>query len=188
MVPLYSDVLPQSGATQIATDSVGVVARFLSQFPGGIHADGVQGNGYLIPKLIQQCTQFEELTGDAGDVVILHPFMFHRVSSNPSGRPRFIANNAVVLKQPMCFDRSDPAQYSLVELAVLLALGVDRFDFRPTTERMAIPPGPFRDEAEHAVHAKLLEQEKTAMVQLGHAEPSNLEQWCVLPQLISDCG
>lgn len=82
MVPLFSDVLPQSGATQIATDSVGVVARFLSQFTEGVHADGVQGNGYLIPKLIQQCTQFEELTGDAGDVAILHPCLLQERSTS----------------------------------------------------------------------------------------------------------
>lgn len=108
--------------------------------------------------------------------------MFHRVSGNPSGRARFIANNAVVLKEPMCFDRSDPAQYSLVELAVLRALGVDRLDFRPTRERMAIQPGPFRNDGERAAQAKILEVEKAAMIERGHAEPTDVVQWCALPQ------
>ena len=105
--------------------------------------------------------------------------MFHRVSGNPSGRARFIANNAIVLQQPMCFDRPDPAQYSLVELAVLRALDVDRFHFRPTAERMAIPPGPFRDDAQRAMQAKIVEDEKVAMTKLGYASPTEGEQWCV---------
>jgi hypothetical protein len=65
VVPLFSDVLRESGGTQLATDSIGVVARFLSQLPQGVHADAVQGSGYLIPQLVQQCTQFEELVGCA---------------------------------------------------------------------------------------------------------------------------
>ena len=108
--------------------------------------------------------------------------MFHRVSGNPSGRARFIANNAIVLKEPMCFARPDPAQYSLVELAVLRALGVDRLDFRPTKERMAIQPGPFRDDAERAAQAEILAVEKAAMIERGHAEPTDVVQWCVLPR------
>eukprot|EP01043_Picozoa_sp_COSAG02_P020622 COSAG02_NODE_1022_length_15153_cov_3.631460_13_plen_193_part_00 len=109
----------------------------------------------------------------------MNRYMFHRVSGNPSGRARFIANNAIVLKQPMCFNRPDAAQYSLVELAVLRALGVDRLDFRPTAERTAIPPGPFRDDTQRAIQAKILEAEKVTMTELGHAAPTDMEQWCV---------
>ena len=46
----------------------------------------------LIPALIEQCTEFEELIGNAGDLVLLHPLTLHRASANPSGRPRFIQN------------------------------------------------------------------------------------------------
>ena len=75
VVPLFNDILPQSGATHIATDSIGVVSRFLGNHPEGLHPDGVQGSGYLIPSLIEQCSEFEELTGEAGDVIVMHPFM-----------------------------------------------------------------------------------------------------------------
>ena len=47
------------------------------------------GSGYLIPGLIRECQQLVELTGDQGDVVLMHPFVMHRVSGNPSGRARF---------------------------------------------------------------------------------------------------
>ena len=29
----------------------------------------------MIPSLIEQCSEFEELTGEAGDVIVMHPFM-----------------------------------------------------------------------------------------------------------------
>ena len=34
----------------------------------------------LIPGLIEQCSRFVEVTGRAGDVWLIHPFMLHRVS------------------------------------------------------------------------------------------------------------
>ena len=38
-IPLFTDVLPQGGATFIAADSVGVVARYLAAHPEGIGPD-----------------------------------------------------------------------------------------------------------------------------------------------------
>ena len=45
VVPLFSDILPRSGGTTIATDSVQVLARFLVQHREGVHPDGTQGGG-----------------------------------------------------------------------------------------------------------------------------------------------
>ena len=53
-VPILTDILPQSGGTFMAVDSVNPVARFLSEHPEGLHPDSVQGAGYLIPGLIEQ--------------------------------------------------------------------------------------------------------------------------------------
>ena len=86
-----------------------MLARFLAQRPEGLHPDGTQGGGYLIPALVEQCQQFEELTGNAGDVALLHPLMLHRASANPSGRARFIQNGRLSLEEPLCFNRADPA-------------------------------------------------------------------------------
>ncbi|MDA0710400.1 MAG: phytanoyl-CoA dioxygenase family protein [bacterium] len=134
-VILWDDVLPQSGGTFVATDSVGPVARYLVDFPEGLTPqEGAFG------KLIDQCSHFVEATGKAGDVYLLHPFILHSASRNPSGRARFITNPAVSFEEPMNFNRKDPAAYSLVERAVLRALGVEDLNFQITRERERITP------------------------------------------------
>ena len=82
-----------------------------------------------------------ELTGQTGDVVLLHPLMLHTASKNHLRVPRVITNPPVALKAPFCFARADPDAYSLVELKTLRALGVESFAFAPTTEpRTLVPP------------------------------------------------
>ena len=87
-------------------------------------------------------------------MVLLHPYILHSASYNPSRRPRFITNPAVGLAEPMKFDRDDPADHSLVERAVLRALGVDRLAFRPTAPRERVVP------ERKAIQARMLAQEK----------------------------
>lgn len=169
-VPIYTDILPQSGGTFIARDSIAPVARLLAQCPAGVHPDGTQA-GYLIPGLIEQCSDFAELTGEAGDVVLVHPYMLHRVSVNPSNRPRFIANVPVVLAEPMCFDRPSGDAYSLVELAVLRALKVPRLDFKQTRAPLHVQPFPFRNEEEATKQRLLVEREMEEMAGRGISTP-----------------
>ena len=176
-VPIYSDIEPASGGTRIATDSIAPVARLLARHPEGLHPDSVQGGGYLIPWLIDQSQRDEELTGRAGDLVILHPFMLHRVVPNPSPRPRFIANMAPVLAAPMSFDRAPGNPYSLVELAVLHALGVERLEFRNERAARLMRPFPFRDEAEKQYHGDRLAEEKANMARLGVVTPAWGAEW-----------
>lgn len=170
-VPIYSDIQPRSGGTFVASDSIRPVAELLAEHPAGLHPDSVQGSGYLIPGLIDQCTEFEELTGEPGDMVLLHPYILHRVSVNPSKRPRFIANMAVVLRTPMQFSRPASETYSLVELAVLQALRSDGLDFQATRPALAFNPFPFRDEAEAALQRGLLREEMAAMADRGTVTP-----------------
>ena len=54
--------------------------------------------------------------------------------------PFIIINPPVALRQPFVFDREDPDELSLVERKTLLALGVERLDFKPTTERRSLTP------------------------------------------------
>ncbi len=171
-VPLYSDIAPESGGTHVAADSIAPVARLLAAHPEGLHPDSVQGGGYLIPGLVEQCETFEELTGAAGDMVILHPFMLHRACVNPSPRPRFIANAALVLAEPMNFDREAGDPYSLVELAVLWALKANRFDFAATRDRVAVLPGPMRKEDDADRERELLQAEMARLAEAGHHTPS----------------
>ena len=177
-VPLYSDVQPKSGGTYLALDSIGPVARLLLDSPRGIHPDSVQGGGYLIPGLVDQCSEFGELTGEAGDMVLLHPYMLHRVSINPSTRPRFIANIAPVLSKPMKFDREPDDRYSLVELATLHALGITSCNFRQERSMQGFKPFPFRDEEEKRLESENLREEMQAFAKKGYVSPD----WA------QDCG
>jgi len=133
-IVVWSDIEPQSGGTFVAPDSIGPVARFLQQQPQGCHPQEVK-----FGTLIGQCTEFEEVTGEVGDVFLLHPYMLHAASGNPSGRPRFITNPAVSLQSPMCFDRAN-GDYSLVERVVLRALEVESLDYQITRARERIVP------------------------------------------------
>lgn len=129
-IVLWSDMLHQGGGTFIAPDSVRVVARYLADHPEGVHPSEFDFAG-----LIRQCTQFEEITGKAGDFVILHPFMLHASSQNVIGVPRFMSNPPIVLREPLNLNRARPEEFSLLERATLHYLGVDRLDFQPTAAR-----------------------------------------------------
>ena len=146
---IWSDIEPHSGGTFAAADSVGPIARHLANHPEGL-LPGEAGFG----ELIHQCSDFIELTGRTGDVVLLHPYILHSASNNPSGRPRFITNPNISLAEPMNFNRDDPADHSLVELAVLRALDVERLDFRPTAPRERVIP------EREARQAKMLAEEQ----------------------------
>jgi hypothetical protein len=99
--------------------------------------EGVHPNDFDFPAMINQCAHFEELTGRAGDFVILHPFMLHASSQNVIGQPRFMSNPPIVLKEPMNLNRDHPADFSLLERATLHYLGLERLDFQPTAPREA---------------------------------------------------
>jgi Phytanoyl-CoA dioxygenase (PhyH) len=131
-VILWSDMLHQGGGTFIAPDSVRIVARFLAEHPAG-----VQPSEFDFQAMVSQCGQFEELTGKAGDLVIMHPFMLHASSQNVIGQPRFMTNPPIVLKEPLSLNRENPADFSLLERATLHYLGLERLDFQPTAPREA---------------------------------------------------
>jgi len=135
-IVIWSDIEPQGGGTFAAGDSVAPVARLLADHPEGVLPQGAPEASF--GSLIHQCRDFVELTGQIGDVVLIHPFLLHASSQNHSGKARFITNPPVSLREPMQFNREDPADFSPVERAVLQGLGVDRLDFQPTAPRERI--------------------------------------------------
>ena len=126
----WTDMRHMGGATFVAPDSVGVVARYMLE-----HPEGTDPDGFPIQDLLNQCTRFEEVTAEAGDFVILHPFMLHSSSQNTLGVPRIVTNPPVWLKEPFNYHRANPEDYSLVERATLRALGVEYLDFEPAGPR-----------------------------------------------------
>ena len=135
VIATFSDIEERGGATYIACDSVGHVARFLAEHPEGILPRGTPAND-----IIARCTDFVETKANVGDVFLLHPFMLHTWSINASSRARFIINPPVKLREPMCFSRPFLGDHSPVERAVLRALGRERYDFVLTHPREAIVP------------------------------------------------
>ena len=133
-IVLWSDVHPRGGATFVCADSVPVVARFLAERP-----EGVLPNEFGFKNLISECHEFIEATGEIGDVYLMHPYLLHASSENALRLPRLITNPPVHLKEPMNFNRPD-GDYSLVEQAILRGLGVDHYDFAPTSPRERIVP------------------------------------------------
>jgi hypothetical protein len=91
-------------------------------------------------QLISECKQFVELTGGPGDVVLHHPYMLHATSQNVLQVERAITNPPVALNEPMNFNRPNKEDFSPLERGVLKGLGVDRYDFRPTSPREKIVP------------------------------------------------
>ena len=150
-VVLFSDIHPQGGGTFIMCDSVPPITRQLAGHPEGIFPTEFPDRELVI----QGCRDFRETTGKAGDVFLIHPFMLHASSYNHRPEARFMINPTVIIREPMRFDRrSDGSAYSLVELAVLRALGVDHYDFQPTAPRQRVVP------ARIAQQQALLEKER----------------------------
>ena len=134
-IVLWTDMNHQGGGTFIAADSVPVVARYLAA-----HPEGVLFTDFDFRALASQCSTFVELTGNAGDVVLMHPYLLHATSQNVIKHGRLITNPPITLREPMQFDRADPNELSPVERAVLRGLGVERFDFQRTGERELVVP------------------------------------------------
>lgn len=168
VIPIFSDIEPKGGGTFISPDGLNLIAKYLQGHPEGVlptgqsftpststYADPKDDPGYWSHlKEIKRCSQFVEMTGQVGDVVLLHPLMLHTASRNFTRIPRIITNPPVYLKEPFNFCRENVEDYSLVERKTLKALGLDKLDFRVTTERKRIVPA-------RLLHAnKMLDEER----------------------------
>jgi len=177
VIPLFSDIKPRGGGTYISPDGIDLIAPYLAAHPEGVLPTGLSftpststaaepqddPNYWSHLKEIKRCTRFAEMTGEIGDVVLMHPLMLHSASKNHLREARIITNPPVSLREPFNFARDDPEEYSLVELKTLKALGVDRFEFKPTTERRRVTP------RRVLLQQKMLEDEKKRLEGLAKA-------------------
>ena len=161
-IVLWSDIEERGGGTFIAPDSVAPVARLLER-----RREGVLPDEFPYDELIAQCSTFVETTGRLGDVVLMHPYMLHASSQNHRRTARLITNPPIALREPMRFDRDDPAEHSPVERAVLRALGVERLDYRPAGPREdVVPERVLRQERmREEEEARLREQEEARLAE-----------------------
>lgn len=177
VIPLFSDIKLGGGGTVIAPDGIDMIAQYLAAHPEGVlptglsftpststYAEHKDHPGYWSHlKEIQRCEKFVELTGEVGDVILMHPLMLHSASKNHLRIPRVITNPPVALRQPFDFNRQNPDDFSLVELKTLKALGVDRLDFKATTERRRVVP------EREIRQRKMLEEEQKRLASINAA-------------------
>ncbi|KAG6377121.1 hypothetical protein JVT61DRAFT_1172 [Boletus reticuloceps] len=154
VIPIFSDIKPRGGGTFIAPEGVNMVAKYLAAHPEGVLPTGMSFTPststcadpkddpgyYSYLQAAKRCTNFFEITGEIGDVILLHPLMLHSASKNHLRVPRFITNPPVSLKEPFNFNRENPDDFSLVEKKTLKALGVNQLNFKISTERRRIVP------------------------------------------------
>lgn len=108
---------------------------------------------------------FVEVTGEVGDVFLLHPFMLHSASENRRRDVRIITNPPVAVKEPFCLDRENPNDYSPVEQKTLRCLGSNRLeDWKIEGKREAAVPERIR------LQQKMREQE---LKRLNHGAASH---------------
>lgn len=121
----WSDIRPGEGGTLLAVDSIAPISRRLLAHPEGLPKSRLRARdaGRLSRDVV-------EMTGSAGDVYLVHPFMSHSAAKNLSGRPRFLSQCHPALAEPMRFDPEPPQRLSPVERVILGALGAERLDFR----------------------------------------------------------
>lgn len=151
-VVVWQDIAHQGGGTFIAPDSLRPVVELLHA-----HPEGIDPFSNLWSTIASQCREFLETTGEAGDVVMLHPLMLHASSQNVSGIPRFMTNPCVPLKDPLNLHRANPSDYSPVEQAILRALNVESLDFAPAVERQSVIPERVR------IQQQMLEEERKSV-------------------------
>ncbi|RVX69688.1 hypothetical protein B0A52_06332 [Exophiala mesophila] len=153
VIPLYTDIIPNGGGTWVCTEGPAKIGKWLYDHPQGVTPQMIpvplpkpESEDHLAKfyATIQTCddSSFHEMTGEVGDVILLHPLMLHSASKNGRRHIRIITNPPVSLKQPFEFDRADPSQYSLVELKTIQDLGgFDKFKgWKITGERKPVIP------------------------------------------------
>jgi hypothetical protein len=147
VIPLWSDVEPGGGGTMVCTQGVGEVARFLYEHPEGVDPWMSAGrknekNLGFFKEIAKRCDDenFHEMTGNVGDVILLHPLMLHSATHNELRKERIITNPPVSLRAPFEFDREEGG-YSLVELKTLRELGKERLEgWKIISERGRVVP------------------------------------------------
>ncbi|KAK7059829.1 hypothetical protein R3P38DRAFT_2838095 [Favolaschia claudopus] len=141
VIPIFSDIAPNGGGTAVCSDGIGVVAKHLYNNPNGVTPwmdprgtpeppkDSAERLAFFksVVKNKEQASDgsFHEMTGEVGDVYLLHPLMVHSATKNATRNPRVITNPPVALKQPFELRASpDGAKdFSLVAQKTLRELG-----------------------------------------------------------------
>lgn len=128
-------------------------------------------SGDFYRNIVKESHEFHEMTGNVGDVILLHPLMLHSASVNSLRIPRIITNPPVSLNEPFNFDREDPSEYSIVERKTLQELGKDRLQgWSIKGSREAVIPA--RLKAQKRMKEQELERLKASPETTGPSAPT----------------
>jgi hypothetical protein len=117
IIGIFTEIRSRWGGTILAGGSHKLAARVLAKHPEGmIHTDLFE------EALRSPLGNFYEITGNAGDVVFGHPFLFHTRGYKHAGPPRVISNTEAGLRAPMNLRRLNYSEYSPLERSIVLAL------------------------------------------------------------------
>jgi len=117
IIGMFTDIQPGWGGTILAGGSHKRTARVLAKHPGGIFHEDL-----FAEVLSEPIGNFHEITGQAGDVVLGHPFLFHTRGYKHGGPPRIISNTEAGLRLPMDLRRTNSSSYSVLERSIIQAL------------------------------------------------------------------
>ncbi|MCX5660734.1 MAG: phytanoyl-CoA dioxygenase family protein [Planctomycetota bacterium] len=114
---IFSEIRPGDGGTAISLGSHLEAARFLAAAePEGLKPGEISQKVAALPR-----PRVLEITGEPGDVALMHPLMLHSASPNTGPRVRILTNKTFPLRKPMDLSRANPAEQSPVERAILKA-------------------------------------------------------------------
>lgn len=115
---LFTDVGPGDGGTPLARGSHHQVAQILAAAePDGLSIDDLTSR---LPAVEDE--RIVEVTGEAGDIAFLHPFLVHGFGPNRGDRIRVACNPQYPFHTEMDLERED-GDHSPVEEAIRVALG-----------------------------------------------------------------
>ena len=114
-VELFTDIEPGGGGTAIRVGSHCYISRILAE------TSGLTTQLYLRIANDTSHLPVIEVTGHAGDVLVMHPFTVHVTSPNTSDRARIAAVKLVRLNEPKSLRHTPDC--SPFELAIINALG-----------------------------------------------------------------
>jgi hypothetical protein len=115
---LWTDVGDEDSPTLLCPGSHRSIARLLADHePAGIPGDRV----LAVVHESAQVTEVVPATGEAGDLIVCHPFLVHSINPVGPRRARYVSNVAVHGSGPLRVGH-EPGPTSPVERAIALAL------------------------------------------------------------------
>lgn len=118
-IQFFTDIEQGGGGTGIRKGSHHFTAKVLADAePDGLDEHEL----YWRVKPLVKKLPIVEITGNAGDIIFIHPFTLHGSSTNISNNVRIAANKCISLHDKLNICRSNPEDYSVVELTIVESL------------------------------------------------------------------